>query len=628
MTNNVQVMLHGIHYKSKPKNAGYIQNNIKQVSITLERLADELSHGASFKPALLSGKSNNTWISQQVFALDFDHGDTIEATLDRCKALDILPVFGYTSFSHTPQAHRFRLVFCTPEPITSAAIRRALNGALIAAFPGVDQITKDPARLFYGGQGLIYAGYNNRIDPQGIVERYGQGSEVRAQNEHKPKKPAPHTESIAKDNIKNDSYLHIRAISTLNVDLLRFLIFGGDKQYSDKEDNISYISLYRISPQPIVCRSQMELYYTINHLDLKAFTGIYDKVSCILPGHEDSTPSAHIYETDDGTPIYKCFGCNRSRTIISLVEEIAHCSRSRAIKFIKDVYNIQFEFTDKIKEQQQRMIDSANFLDTAEFKIAFPALSNLIRTRKHHIQKLLLHFSQYLTEDGLSLDGKLLFWGSYPVLMEVCKIDPRNPKTFAQSITLFSLLNLLVKVPQEQIPQKLLTKAKAIAAQHNFQRLTNFYTFEEYGIATLHEGEQIAKNLKDNNLTLAGLSREYVLRTFGKDVADRVYPQFRNENASGTSEKSNMLSLNLTLRLLDQIKSKGFCFEKELTNNYVEYAQWKRSIQETLNSYGLKKVKLNKALKEKFNIDCEGYSAIIISADNLSDNRKAKAIAS
>jgi hypothetical protein len=93
--------------------------------------------------------------------------------------------------------------------------------------------------------------------------------------------------------------------------------------------------------------------------------------------------------------------------------------------------------------RQKAMIDSVNYLDTDEFKQTFPNLSSVIRTRKAHLQRLLVHFSQYISEEGLKFDEKLMFWGSYPVLMEICKINQNNPKTLAQSTVLFALLNLL-----------------------------------------------------------------------------------------------------------------------------------------------------------------------------------------
>ncbi len=115
-------MLDTKRYKEKPQGyeVGNLQNRLAntQVEIEISDLAELLANGCTFKPALLSGKKDDTWVSQQLIGLDFDNGTTIDDELSKCKELDILPVFGYTTFSHTDQKHKFRLVFCLDNVIT------------------------------------------------------------------------------------------------------------------------------------------------------------------------------------------------------------------------------------------------------------------------------------------------------------------------------------------------------------------------------------------------------------------------------------------------------------------------------------------------------------------------------
>ena len=110
---NIKCMVDKTYYNNKPTGAevGAIQNRLKATDITIKDLAKELVVGCSFRPAFLNGKSNDDWISQQIIALDFDKDTTIDEELNRCKELNILPSFGYTSFSHTKNHHKFRLVF-------------------------------------------------------------------------------------------------------------------------------------------------------------------------------------------------------------------------------------------------------------------------------------------------------------------------------------------------------------------------------------------------------------------------------------------------------------------------------------------------------------------------------------
>lgn len=135
-------------------------------------MANGLSHGATFKPALLNGRKSVDWVSQQLFALDFDHETTIQEQLNKCKGLKISPCFGYTSFSHTEQEHHFRLVFCTDSIITDIETRNKLQNTLISLFDKSDNVTKDCTRIFFGGRSLICDTYNNRINAQQIIDKY------------------------------------------------------------------------------------------------------------------------------------------------------------------------------------------------------------------------------------------------------------------------------------------------------------------------------------------------------------------------------------------------------------------------------------------------------------------------
>ena len=132
--------------------------------------------------------------------------------------------------------------------------------------------------------------------------------------------------------------------------------------------------------------------------------------------------------------------------------------------------------------------------------------------------------------------------------------------------------------------------------------MTNFYQFEEYGRLSLKGSEKIAKILIDNNISLRGLSREYILRTFGIEVANKVYTQYKFENKRGTSNKSDKQTLEISKFILDSIKKKGYMLEKDVKLNSRVETQWKRSIQEILDAYGLAKVRASKVNKELYNI--------------------------
>lgn len=643
MGNEIKCMYFNHRFKDKPqgKQCGWVQKSLTQVNITIENLADALVHGASFKPGVLAGgnKAEN-WIEQQLFGLDFDDGIRIEEAYNKVISLGITPCFMYTTFSHKEEHHKFRMIFCNDTVITDGNIRDKLQATLMGTIGGIDEVCFNRDRLFFGGKGhtVLYPDYDTRINAESIIEKYWNDDFEQYISNAKPKskKKKDSTAAGIKNKGRKSKNLIVYedntdAISTLNIPLLQERLgIKGDLIGTDRRRYSLLVPTQspeaeksgRCENGVYQFQSEAEMYNYINSIDLQEYLGVPSGTfCCLLPTHEDNKPSAHIYITDDGTQIYKCFGCNQARTIISITEQLAHCKRSEAINFIKRVYGIDYKPSEWVEQQRQLMIDSALYLDSEEFKETFPQINKLIRTRKADIQKILMHMTKYIS-DGLQLDGKPLFFASLTSLMKVCE---RNSKPkMSQSITLFALLNMLNKVELNCIPEDELKKAKQISAKYGFKKIVNFYQIEEYGFTTLEDSEKIAATLLDNNMTLKGLSREYILRTFGVDLADKVYPQFKFENRQGTSAKSDYLTGEIALVVLETIKDQGYIFERNVNLNGTIGTQWKKSIQEILNSYGLRRVKLNKELKEKYGIKTNGYPCIIIEVEEENYCQKQK----
>ena len=616
-------MCHSHHFTQKPqgKECGWVQKSLVKTDITVKDLAIALSHGASFKPAVLEGgnKAEN-WKQQQLFGLDFDEGITIEEAYNKVVSLGITPCFLYTTFSHTEKHHKFRMLFCTDTIITEGQIRDKLQATLMGVIGGIDKVCFNRDRLFFGGKSheVLYAEYETRINADDVIRKYWK-DEYEQYIPHEPtnkKKSAAVKKSKAnnrqKSNVNVDYTDNTDAISTLNVALLqeRLGIKGEKGGVNNKDSSLFTPTLSPGTEEIAYFDSEAELYDYINSIDLHEYLGVPNgKFCCILPEHEDTLPSAHIYVTDNGTQIYKCFGCNQSRTIISITEQLSGCKRHEAIDFLKQVYRIDYKTTEWVEQQRKIMIDAAIYLDSEEFKSTFPILNKKIRTRKSDLQKILLHMTRHV-KNTLSLDGKPMFYASYNMLMNIC--ETRNHDRIPQSITLFCLLNLLNKVDVSDIPESELKKAKQIAATYGYKKLTNFYQIEEYGYNTFVESERRAITLDENNMTMKGLSREYILRTFGNGVADKVYPQYKQANEQGTSAKSNYLTTDIAHGIFETVQTQGYMFERDVNTKGAVGVQWKRSIQEILNSCGLKRVKLNKVLKEQYGIECGGYPYIII----------------
>jgi hypothetical protein len=580
-------------------------------TIDIRNLAEGLADGATFRPGVLSGRGGDSWVQQQLFALDFDHDTTVEEELARCEEYSIRPCFGYTTFSHTDSNHHFRLIFCSHVVITDIDKRNRLQDALMTIFKNSDPHTNDPARLFYGGRGLICGDYDNRINADEIIRGYGGADPPR-------KKKTQHRSRGQDDEARALMLQKVEAIKSLDVGEMKRLLSQQEGDYFDTDNkrNISSFNSINKNP-PHEFGSKVDLYEHICDLDLSEYLGIYGFVNCILPEHEDKSPSAHIYITDDRTPIYKCLGCGKAYTIISITEKLAGCQRSQAIRFIKDVYNLKLCESDWEREQRDILDENIYYLDSRDFALAHPTLHSLIRHRKSHLKPILMYFRQHIN-DELQINGKPLFFASYDTLIGVCGIYG-NRNTIGQTITLFNLLGMLKKVSPDDVPANVLARAKEIAARYGHKKLTNFFTVEEYGTLLFEESEERAVRLKLNNYTLAGLSREYILRTFGVELANQLYPQYCVENAVGPSDRSDRRTEEITRCISELIDASGYATEVDIIamhsvgdSRQKTSRQIRISLTEILRVNGLKRVRANKELKDSYNIAGNGYPIILI----------------
>lgn len=121
--------------------------------------------GRSFSGAVFENgtRTNATWKSQQVFALDIDGGVTIDEMIRRFNQFNLMPAFIYTTFSSTQQNEKFRVIFVLNEVIDDIRVRNFVQMSLMKIFPETDPITRDAARMMYGGKEIVYCSYNDVV---------------------------------------------------------------------------------------------------------------------------------------------------------------------------------------------------------------------------------------------------------------------------------------------------------------------------------------------------------------------------------------------------------------------------------------------------------------------------------
>lgn len=153
-----------------------ITQRLTRQSGTVEELAGELvlPNGRTWCPGVyrVDGvRRNDEWVQQEVFALDADSKNGVLTSgdiIDRCRHYGILPAFIHTSFSHTDETPKYRVVFVSPVVITEPRVRDVIQRALLRLFPEFDQSTKDAARMFFGGKEIVYRDFDATLDILGL----------------------------------------------------------------------------------------------------------------------------------------------------------------------------------------------------------------------------------------------------------------------------------------------------------------------------------------------------------------------------------------------------------------------------------------------------------------------------
>ncbi len=136
------------------KISGRIAGQVTYLSIDDLMRNVTIPNARTFTPAVFNDdkRTSQSWKSQQVFALDIDSGLRIEEAIKLGTKLRVEPTFIYTTFSHTNENHKFRMVFILNEEIQDIRVRNVIQIALTTLFPSSDKNANDAARLLFGGQ--------------------------------------------------------------------------------------------------------------------------------------------------------------------------------------------------------------------------------------------------------------------------------------------------------------------------------------------------------------------------------------------------------------------------------------------------------------------------------------------
>lgn len=538
--------------------------------------------------------------------------------------------------------HKFRLVYVFDKEITSYKDALKIQLTLMKLFPEADESCKNINRFYFAGREIVYQS-DNIIHVDNFTLNYDDQAYNKTINNL--------ISLMRKDGISEFSDICTN-LPTSTVQIL------SDIQDSTISPNIStgkvavdYYNIKAIAnrdvqylktklqhPMKIFDNDGEFWYYIYHHLDIATLLDIQNSSSFRCIFHDDASPSANIFQNADGVYLYHCCSssCKITLNIKQIVEKLGcYKSEYKAIKFLKDIYNLSIRETDWSIEQKANLDGIIRNLDLGYFTSMCPKTDENMAHVKDLFRLLLaVARDNIYGENYTNSDGDVVFFVSLSELCRQMKISEFRTTSISQKIALLVYHDLLRKLDDSKIPEAMLKKAQAIAIEKGYQKRVNFYAIPSWVFDQLTAIERNGVKWQCHNYTITGTCYEMFFRGDGVDVAQNIYPQHKKtkitkvDNNTGeiiehiqdrtVSSKSKRKTKEI-LKVINQcIAEKMYVTEKEVRDSlYGVYTAKSVDVQlkiirADLGSYGLKRVKATPELRKKYNIKIKGNVYVIM----------------
>jgi hypothetical protein len=643
MTELSKIKLHideqSFNRKPDQSEAGKIVKNIiKAVSeVTPQALAEKVGlRGHSVCLATMGAgadgivhKRNANMVQQQALALDFDNKEdgvkteglfyqSISDALEH-PFIQEHAAFLYKSFSSADGWDRYRVVFILDEPLTTEEEVYGAYGYLQEIFPLADKKVKEPSRLFYGGcQEVVEINYNNTLAVEDLpaVEKVAKAAKpARIKTAKTPKleviEGAVPTWKLIKQGKKEEVKARWSVYGNITLSTKATCI-----QYF--KENIPMAEALGISTNP---------FRDIFEYDEKPSASIW------LP--EDSNAWLYTQLNSDSAT-----GRHNSLNMIQVVQKLLtskenKCPWGVAIQYLIDVTGVNIEVTQRIKEVRDSVeMFQQEVLLSSSLKYDHPEMGQILGRYgyEHKINAILDIYKNGLYEE----DGEMYCLTRMTVEQMANDLHITKDKAH-YFMTLMSLVFMTDKLDDSEIPTELLAelklnqthyydeksgskleRAKPREYRQNVIRLNNL-------MESFDKIEERCVVLVANSYKRRSLCREWAIRMFGTEEADRLFPQDEGRTISKitdafTEQMVNLIfkefakkpyieEVDLKLKLQKKWKSKGFTDRKyDAALGYV------------IEAYGLKKGRLNKSLTSAWGLPAPKNSRGILYKEPTANN--------
>lgn len=150
------------------------------VAATLDDFVRHIGAGHGYGPQFHGGRRKAIYFARAGFlAADVDDGITIEEAKEHAFVRHHAGLI-HTSVSHTPQRHRFRIIFLLDEPILNAQDWADAQLGLAVKVNG-DRSVSDAARMFFGNTRAEFFTISRSMSSSVVADLVAMGRDARAQ---------------------------------------------------------------------------------------------------------------------------------------------------------------------------------------------------------------------------------------------------------------------------------------------------------------------------------------------------------------------------------------------------------------------------------------------------------------
>lgn len=558
-------------------------------------------------------------ISQQMVALDFDNtkidminGEKTKVqttgndyfTINQALANDFIRTYAsflYETFSSTEDWNRFRVIFVLSEAQINARKVTNIYKYLMKMFPQADKSPKDASRIFFGGiSNLIEIDYENVL-PTDIL---ALDTELTDSKIAKIPSYVEISDNIQRENYKRPTYKLIKD--------------GTLESWQEVQKRWQSIKLNTVSFPTITNAKEAINYLPMNILFDLPSESFHDIFST------DKSPSANVWKNQSGVWLYTRFNQgldgNKTYNNLGLLRNLlgsgnTPASFDTALNFAINHLGLHIEELDEFKNIKDSVQIFKSILLEADLKETHPDLYKLFGKYRYQSEVNAI-LDVFLMNTYKDENGEIRCLNYYSLNTLANKIGS-NKRKVEKITNLMTITGIIRKLPDQDIPSKLLGQLKknqthftihGKTEQRNRKRSRRSSVFELSNlIENFSKIEERSELLTKKGLTTKGLNREWIEKNINSKLADEVFPQDTDRHVS-----TDTLNFEKTLikYALEQINKHGFVMVQKL-HSYMHNKGYSKTFTDTkikfalndiLDGYNLKRIRLTKALKKELNI--------------------------